>query len=98
MRVHLLRAVPPVLEAYYSTGALQLFDPSGWEGDTLYARWEAWFNAQAWAETLTAEDLTAWCDHAEALAPPVVGEDWTRTVGVDVRRGGRVVAAGVSQA
>ncbi|MCV7584094.1 hypothetical protein M3C00_008855 [Micrococcus luteus] len=91
-------AAPSVLEAYYSTGEFPMFDPAAWGGDTLYARWEAWFNAQAWADALTAEDLTAWGDHAEALAPPVVGEDWTRTAGVDARRGGRVVAAGVLQA
>ncbi|MCK6095489.1 hypothetical protein KZX06_05875 [Micrococcus sp. EYE_162] len=92
------RAAPPVLDAYYRTGAFPEFDPSAWEGDTLYARWEAWLNSQAWADSLTADDLSAWCDHAEALAPPMVGEDWTRTVGVDVRRGGRVVTAGVPQA
>ena len=89
------RASAPALATYYSTGDFPTFDPSEWDGDTLYARWEAWFDAQSWADVLTADDLAAWCEHAEALAPVMVGEDWIRALGVDARQGGHVVKNGV---
>lgn len=85
------QASAPALATYYSTGEFPTFDPSEWDGDTLYARWEAWFDAQAWADVLTAEDLAAWSDYAASVAPVMVGEDWIRALGVDARRGGHVV-------
>jgi len=88
------RASAPALATYYATGAFPEFDPSAWEGETLYARWEAWMHAQTWADTLTAGDLAAWMDYADTVAPPMTGDDWVRAVGVDARRGGHLVRNG----
>ena len=81
----------PALAAYYQAGTFPEFDPADWEGDTLYARWEAWHAAQTWTDALTADDLTAWADYAASVAPTMTGDDWVRAVGVDARRGGHLV-------
>ena len=84
----------PALATYYRTGEWPAFDPSAWPGDTLYVRWEAWWDAQEFVNDLAPDDLHAWTQSAEAGAPVMVGEDWIRALGVDARRGGHLVRNG----
>ncbi|MGJ5591845.1 hypothetical protein ACSBQY_11635 [Micrococcus lylae] len=68
-----------------------MFDPMEWEGDTLYARWEAWYFAQEWANDLPSELMVDWNEHAREQMPPMVPQDWIDAIGVDAMRGGHLV-------
>lgn len=57
----------------------------------MWARWEAWYLAQDWANDLPSELWTAWNEHARSQQPPMIAQDWIDALGVDAMRGGHLV-------